>query len=281
MSKKQIFAAVPRQAIYSPNHVGNDAAIFNAVIDRIRKVGHEVNVYTEEEFQKRELSERFIFSMVRCKESIMRLQQYEDKGCIAVNSGYGIENCTRERMTRLLIEAGVPHPRSLFLQKDDEVPADVFSPCWVKRADFHAIHKEDVTYVRHAEELKGLLSEYAMRGIERVVVNEHLEGDLIKFYGVNGTDFFYWFYPFDMKHSKFGLEKINGAPTGIPFDEASFRANCNKAATVLKVDVYGGDAIVGADGTIRIIDFNDWPSFAPCREAAADAISERILKKAE
>ena len=31
----------------------------------------------------------------------------------------------------------------------------------------------------------------------------------------------------------------------------------------------GGDCIVAPDGQIRIIDFNDWPSFAPCRTEAA------------
>ena len=36
--------------------------------------------------------------------------------------------------------------------------------------------------------------------------------------------------------------------------------------------MYGGDAIVTSDGDFYIIDFNDWPSFASCREAAAEAI---------
>lgn len=276
---KLTFAAIQRGTLFSPNHIGNDAAIFQAVADRLLHQGHDVNFYTEEEFLSRELNERFFFSMIRSKDAVKRQQQYEDAGVIAVNSAYGIENCTRERMTHLLLEAGVPHPRSLFLNVGDEVPTDAPMPCWVKRADFHAIHKEDVSYVRHAEELKGLLAEYAHRDIARVVVNEHLTGDLIKFYGVHGSDFFYWFYPFEMQHSKFGLEKINGAPTGISFKEDQLREICCQAAEALKVDVYGGDAIVAPDGTMRIIDFNDWPSFAPCREAAADAISEIILKK--
>lgn len=275
------FAAIQRHTLFSPNHIGNDAAIFQAVADRLLRQGHQVNFYTEEDLLTKELSERHFFSMIRSKDAVMRQQQYEEAGVVAVNSAFGIENCTRERMTRLLLDAGVPHPQSLFLNVDDEVPADAPMPCWVKRADFHAIHKEDVSYVRHTDELKNLLEEYGRRGIERVVVNEHLTGDLIKFYGVHGTDFFYWFYPFEMKHSKFGLEKINGAPMGISFKEEWLREICNQAAEALRVDVYGGDAIVAADGTMRIIDFNDWPSFAPCREAAADAISEIILKKAK
>ena len=40
---------------------------------------------------------------------------------------------------------------------------------------------------------------------------------------------------------------------------------------------YGGDCIVDEDGTIRIIDFNDWPSFAPCRDTAAKYIAESII----
>ena len=35
--------------------------------------------------------------------------------------------------------------------------------------------------------------------------------------------------------------------------------------------------IVGKDGDIKIIDFNDWPSFAPCRYDAAPHIAKRII----
>ena len=52
---------------------------------------------------------------------------------------------------------------------------------------------------------------------------------------------------------------------------------CHKASEVLDVKIYGGDCIVGADGNIQIIDFNDWPSFAPCRQEAAPYIAKCIL----
>ena len=41
--------------------------------------------------------------------------------------------------------------------------------------------------------------------------------------------------------------------------------------------IYGGDCIVSPDGEIRIIDFNDWPSFAPCREEAGPQIAKAII----
>lgn len=52
---------------------------------------------------------------------------------------------------------------------------------------------------------------------------------------------------------------------------------CHSAADVLDVKIYGGDCIVSPDGDIRIIDFNDWPSFAPCRTEAAPHIARCIL----
>ncbi|MFS6554926.1 hypothetical protein VPJ68_05445, partial [Parabacteroides distasonis] len=42
--------------------------------------------------------------------------------------------------------------------------------------------------------------------------------------------------------------------------------------------MYGGDAIVTADGNFVIIDFNDWPSFSRCRDEAAEAIAEYVKK---
>ena len=112
---------------------------------------------------------------------------------------------------------------------------------YIKCGDFHAIHREDVTYVRHREETKSIFHEFAVRGIEIVVINEHLVGDLVKFYGVYGTDFFYWFYPFEMHHGKFGLEQINGAAKGFSFDLNYLRKMCDQTAQVLNVHIYGGD----------------------------------------
>jgi glutathione synthase/RimK-type ligase-like ATP-grasp enzyme len=261
--------------------VGNDAAIFQLTAKALRKRGCIVNEYSETDLRCNEIKENFIFNMVRDWESVYKLQKYENEGKAVINSAYGIESCTREKMTRLLLQNDIPHPQSLIVRTaDDPAPAFqgvAFHNCWIKRGDFHAIHREDVTYVRNREEAQSILEEFAARGIDVAVINEHLTGDLVKFYGVTGGSFFYWFYPADHNHSKFGLEQINGNAKGIPFDEARLHCLCNKAANVLNIHVYGGDCIVSDDdGITRIIDFNDWPSFAPCREEAAPHIAERI-----
>lgn len=274
---KITIAGIRRGNQYSPNHIGNDAAIFDLTAEHLRARGCTVREYTEAEFLHREIPEKCIFNMVRSHESIEKLQTLENDGYTVVNSAFGIANCIRRRMTELLTARGVPHPESLIENTSDDPTADLermdFHDCWIKRGDHHAIHREDVTYVRNREEAKSVLQEYALRGIPSAVINEHLQGDLVKFYGVEGTDFFFWFYPCDRQHSKFGLEAINGRAQGIPFSEIYLRDICNTAAHVLNIRIYGGDCIVAEDSTIRIIDFNDWPSFAPCREEAAPYIA--------
>jgi hypothetical protein len=279
---KRTIAGIRRGNLFSPNHIGNDAAIFSLTINHLRKQGYVVNEYVETDLRLLQPDEAVIVSMARDMGSVRKLKQLEDAGRLVINSGYGIENCTREQMTRLLTSNGIPHPRSIIVGTEQD-PASAlaeanYSHCWIKRGDFHAIHREDVTFVRHPEEAKGVLKEYAIRGIEKAVINEHLSGDVVKFYGIAGTDFFYWFYPTSLlgQHSKFGLEQINGQAKGIPFDEARLYEFGNRAADVLNIKIYGGDCIITEDGAVWLIDFNDWPSFAPCRDMAAPHIAECI-----
>ncbi len=274
-------AGIMRAGAYSPNHIGNDAAIFNAAAEQLRKRGYVVNIYSEEQFNANDVKEDVILNMCREQASIAKLQKLEDAGKLVINSGYGIENCTRERMTRILLGSGIPYPESLIVNTDEAIKPLLkksgFQSCWIKRGDFHAMHKEDVSYVRHPEEAQEVLQEYFLRGIKRAVINVHLVGDLVKFYGVKGTPFFYWFYPFDEGHSKYGYEAINGKSKGIKFDEKEMKKICQSAAEELNVDIYGGDCIVSPEGEMRIIDFNDWPSFAPCRTEAAPHIAKSVI----
>jgi len=214
--------------------------------------------------------------------AVPQLISLEERGRLVINSGYGIENCTRERMTRILLGNGIPYPESLIVNTNEDVRRELehagFGACWIKRGDFHAMHKEDVSYCRHIQEAQEVLHEYFYRGIGRAVINRHLVGDLIKFYGVQGQPWFFWFYPFDEGHSKYGHEAINGKSRGLHFDEDYLKSICQKASEIMDVKVYGGDCIVDPDGSIRIIDFNDWPSFAPCRAEAAPHIAKCVLQ---
>ena len=274
-------AGVMRAGAYSPNHIGNDAAIFNAAVEQLRKRGLAVNVYSEEQLGQGAVSEHVIVNMCRERRSIELLQEREEAGNLVINSGYGIYNCTRERMTRMLLAHGIPYPQSLIVNTDESVRTALaeagIDRAWIKRGDFHAMHKEDVSYCRHPEEAQEVLHEYFYRGIKRAVINRHLVGDLIKFYGISGQPFFFWFYPFDEGHSKYGYEAVNGKSQGLEFSLDGLKEMCQQASDILDVKIYGGDCIVDADGIVRIIDFNDWPSFAPCRNEAAPYIAKCVL----
>ncbi|MBR1804515.1 MAG: hypothetical protein IJ775_06415 [Muribaculaceae bacterium] len=272
-------AGILRAGAYSPNHIGNDTAILNATADELRKRGCLVNIYSEEQFNREEVKEDVILNMCRERESIEKLQKLEDEGRIVINSGYGIENCMRERMTRILLAAGIPHPKSLIVNTNENVKSLIedagFQGCWIKRGDFHAKHKEDVSFVRHTDEAQEVLQEYFYRGINRAVICEHLEGDLIKFYGIRNTPFFFWICPSKQEHGADGWKKISGQSLG--FDENYLLEICRNAAEEVNIDIYGGDCVVTADGSLKIIDFNDWPSFAPCRAEAAPHIAKAVL----
>lgn len=266
-------AAVKRAGVYSPNHIGNDTAILNVVAEQLRKRGCEVSLYSEEELLAGKVSERIVVNMCRGPRSIALLQQFEEEGRIVINSGYGIENCLRERMTHILVGNDIPFPESIVVSTDEAVKSRLtkgdFRHCWIKRADSHTMHKEDVTLVRHPVEAQEVLQEYFLRGIKRAVISRHIEGRLVKFYGITGTTFFQWLFP----HADSGA----GSAALTKIDEERMRNICFAAAEALDVKVFGGDCIITPGGEMIIVHINDWPSFAPCRTEAATAIAKAVM----
>lgn len=269
-------AGIMRAGAFSPNHIGNDAAIFNLVAEQLRKRGCEVNVYSEEQFIGGAVDEHVILNMCREPRSIALLQQREDAGDLVINSGYGIENCLRERMTRILMGSGIPCPESIVVNTDEVVTDRLrrlkIDRCWIKRGESHSLHHEDVCYARHAEEAQELLQEFFLRGIKRAVVTRHLDGELVKFYGVVGASFFFTFFPFRQQQGRRADSVIHQE-----VDVDRLRSLCEEAANELDVRIYGGDCIIDEEGKLSIIDFNDFPSFGPCRQDAATAIARCVM----
>lgn len=266
-------AAILRAAAYSPNHIGNDAAILNLTAEQLRKRGCEVRIYSEEQLISGAVTEPNVVHMCRDRRSFPILQRMEDQGVLVVNSAYGVENCVRERMARILIGSGIPYPESIMVDTDRNVTPRLdamgISRAWIKKGEMYACHKEDVTYVRHSTEAQEMLQEYFLRGIRRAVINRHIDGLKLKFYGIAGTRWFYHSFPL--------LDNPDGpGPEG--FDLDAFRSVAARAASALDILVYGGDAIVAPDGQFTIIDFNDFPSFAPCRTEASAEIARMVLR---
>jgi hypothetical protein len=276
---------VHRNRKFSPNHIGNDDAIFSLTAKELEKLGCKITICCEDEFLNAEaINHQKIFTMARQKEVVGKLQKLEKNGTQVVNSAFGIENCFRTNLTNALNLNNIPVADSYIVPTSytgDEVFDSITGKgYWIKRGDFHAIHKEDVSFARSKEEAKEILREYALRDIPDAVISKHLVGDLVKFYGVRGTDFFFWFYPYDNNHHKYSeYQSINGDSVYYSFDQSELQKVATEAAGVVGIDVYGGDAIVGKDGIFRIIDLNDWPSFAPCRDQAAGHIAQMLYQK--
>lgn len=270
-------AGILRDSVFSPN--SNDSRIMEEIARRLRGMGHAVRLYPEARLAEQPLSERVMFSMARGAEALERLSGYEREGRVILNSPRGVRNCMRWSITRMLEESHVLIPPTYYIDLS-AVSGSVYSadfPCWLKRADGCSEVMDDVCYVENREDLEQALLRFGSRGIRKAVLTRHVEGDLVKFYGVAGTSFFYWYYPtLAGGKTKFGLEKRNSPVRKTPFSAEDLRREMNGFARVSSTSVYGGDCIVGGDGRCRVIDFNDFPSFSPCVEAAAQAVAERI-----
>ncbi len=193
------FTGISRKTEYSPNHVVNDALILQATADALRARGAAVQVLSEDRVGLDSIPDGVVFSMVQGPVAAGRLSAIErDRGLLVVNSPRAVMNCYRTEMIRLLPEHGVPFPRSVLLNLGGEEgpsPAVEGQRLWLKRGDVHAVHREDVVLTHHGEERRFLLCEFRNRGIGQAVLQEHLEGDTVKFYALRDSDFFHWYYP--------------------------------------------------------------------------------------
>ncbi|MGA9364947.1 MAG: hypothetical protein WBW16_11345 [Bacteroidota bacterium] len=261
---------IRRNTSFSPNHVETDLAILRLTADEIEKRGFSVSLVEESDLEGMNIESPVIFNMCQGPAAILQLQKIEEKGKLIINSPRSILNCYRYNMIQLLPRAGVKFPASFLVSTNDpKIPdeVDAFPGTWVKRGDVHAVTKGDVILAYTREEILAILHHQQKRGIEQAVLQEHIEGDVIKFYAVLNNAFFEWYY-----HNKYGLNPVN-------VDE--LRRLADLSAKTMELDVYGGDAIAGPNGNLTIIDINDWPSFAAFRERASTHIAEAIIQKAK
>ncbi len=271
---------ISRSACFSPNSEERDAAIFAAVSERLRLKGVEVKTMTEDEGQIETLmSVDGIFSMGRSLKALNMEFEAEKRGIPVCNTAKGRMEWSRFHVMHHCEALGIACPRHVTVSPENVENPPLPFPFWLKRDDGAAQQADDVCFVRNREvwntKRQSLFDEKGARW----ACEEHLQGDLIKFYGVAGSVFFHFHYPTSEAHgfSKFGAEKINGRPKGLHFDMPVLKKQTDFLAESMGLPVYGGDAVVTSDGRCCLIDFNDWPSFSVCREDAAEAIASYIM----
>ncbi|MEI8346445.1 MAG: hypothetical protein WCG27_03195, partial [Pseudomonadota bacterium] len=144
----------------------------------------------------------------------------------------------------------------------------------IKRGDFHALTDDDVVYAQNLEEVNQHLAYYQKNKINKMVLQKHVEGPIIKFYGVQNRFFHHRVMTSKDPHKKEvhypneWWQKIN---------VEAIRAIAFKKAGILGLSIFGGDCIIDQNGKLWVIDMNDWPSFRTCQEEAAKAMGHLAL----
>jgi len=254
--------AISRDERFSPNSVERDKAILEAVVERLERQG--CTVATVAEGEQTDTCCDLYLSMGRLPATLEWLKSREQECRRVINTAEGVERCQRSVVDKLMHDEAFSVP-----------PAHTGHGYWLKRGDAAAQTSDDIRYCPDLATLRQAQADFRRRGISESVVSAHVEGDLVKFYGVKGG-FFRLYYPADDGFSKFGDEQRNGRPHHYPFSRQALADETERLAARVGVEIYGGDAIVEPDGHYCIIDFNDWPSFSRCREEAADAIARLV-----
>lgn len=258
--------AIYRAERFSPNSTDRDRAIMDAVATRI---GCSAMIKEEDIMRHTTLIEGAdaVLSMARGKEALALLTEAERHATV-VNSASAVAKCSRSFIDSAMRRNKIP-----------AAPLYSNGGWWIKRGDEAAQSKDDVIFAANGIEKDRIVEEFRHRGINDIVTTAHVEGDLVKFYGVEDADFFHFYYPTDSGFSKFGNEARNGKATHTRFSTNELQRDAARLADITGISVYGGDCIVRPDGFYAIIDFNDWPSFSVCREEAAEAIARLVRKR--
>jgi hypothetical protein len=260
---------VYRHPLFSNNAIEADRLILEQSLAQLEKVcGLPLTIQMVEEENAPSIRGQFdlVLTMAQREDTLAALEKNLGSSPIW-NSSAAIRNCYRMNMSQALIHKPVGYvPFQVLSTAESEnlPPFEEGKGYWLKRSDFHAISNDDVTLATGSAEIAEKLEAFRSRGVAQVIVQPNIDGDIYKFYGVQGR----FFRAINVKPAPEGK-----AFTGTPDLKELGRAAALSAET-LGVKVFGGDAILDQRGKFHMIDLNDWPSFRICREDASLAIAE-------
>jgi len=265
---------ISREWTHSPHREFDDAEILRLTAKHLEAMGFLVSLLSPEAVAEAgQQVPPSIFLMCERRQILRRLRRWEVGGVRLVNAPSAVLNTYRRRMLLLFKKEAIPFPPSIVVPTHRPGYHSLW-PVWVKRADVHNTQDGDVVFALTEDALHGALRALAQRGIRHAVLQKHIAGDLIKFYGVGDparlqgrTPWFRWFYH---RHQ---------ALAGHPFDPGLLATLAQQAAAALGLEVYGGDAIASEGGGLVLIDLNAWPSFALYREEASAQIASYLQQR--
>lgn len=262
-------AGIYRESVFSPGKIQADAAILENAVAALGPGWLARSILRAPETLEAfgSFPPPFALIMAQSERALELLEKWEQSGTRVVNSVRAVRNCYRRPLIRILIEAGIPIPTSEMVspQEVKKISLRLASgPIWLKRGDVHAVQAADVVKVSSPAELLPALDHFRGQGIAEVLVQEHIPGEVVKFYGVGPGEYF----------SAFPSSQAP-VPEPLMTELASLAA---RAAQAVGLEIFGGDAVLAEGGRVILIDLNDWPSFSRCRQEAAGSIARYITR---
>ncbi len=232
---------------FSPNAVERDKAVMDAVAARLRNCGAEAVDFLHEEDLESDVVGRYagstVIHMTRSDDALRILEEMERRGSKVVNSPKALRQCSRAKIEAVMAKLGLLTPKALI----ERYPELGGKGWWEKSDDTRDSSEGHVSF-----------SPVCPPESDGKILQPHIDGRVLKFYGVRGTDFF---------HVREDIDEDV---------QCRLRKDAGSLADTLGLDIYGGDAVLTESRLLTIIDFNDFPSFSCCREQAADGIQSII-----
>ncbi len=256
-----------REPIFSPGKVREDAAILDAVLYTLSIRGYKTAALSAEMMSSQIKTADLILNMAQSEHCLGVLEQAAGSGIPVFNSPAAVRNCCRKSLFEIFSRSEIPMPAGRIESIRTMQASGFFRQpygYWIKRGDQHALGPGDVSRIDSCSEFSCAIDHFRRQGIDHVLVQAHVDGPCAKFYGVGVAPggFFRAFLP--------------GSGTDITSLAGQLAETARSAAGAVGLDIYGGDAILAADGTWMLIDLNAWPTFSLCRESAAWAIVHQL-----
>ncbi len=256
---------VYREKVFSPGRVEEDAAVLDATLAELSCSGYETSALEPKTLDKFPQRPVCVLSMAQSGQALQILQDWEKCGIRILNSVGSVRNCYRRTLIPLLAAARLPIPGGKMIplnELEKGISLHRSTGYWLKRGDVHAMEPADVVKVTSEGEWMRAIDHFRCRGIGEVLVQEHVEGEVIKFYGVGGEQYFSAF--------------LGSSGREVTWEMKQLQSIARQAAEAARLEIYGGDAIMNHRNEVVLIDLNDWPSFSRCCQPAAKGIARYV-----
>lgn len=232
-----------------------DFAIATEVGKRLQQKGINVKMLKQLRFSKKP---DLIFSMARNPKTLKTLQVLEKKIPV-INSPTAVLDClNRVKTYKLLLDKGIPLPKTQFVETR-KLFNKFNNKIVLKRGNTHGM-KGDSAIIENTEQYNQTIESFLKKKTKTTIVQAFVLGRDLKFYGIGDQVFL----PDKQGLTKKQLMKIEQI--------------VSKTGKLTSLKVYGGDLMITRD-KIFLLDINDWPTFSPIRDLAAEKISDLIINE--